>query len=227
MKTILTYGTFDLFHKGHLEILRRAKEMGNFLIVGVTIEKFNVERGKTNVIDSFEKRCQNVLKTGLVDKIIPDISFPQKEFDIKENNVDIVVMGSDWSGKFDYCKEWGVDVVYLERTPNISTTLLKNTNMESYIVRDKEENLRIFKGCEPYKVGDVWTNEQTLSCEIINKGVIIKDLDMIERFKVLSFNDKPVKLAHKKVDIVIPHVNNEDEMWIKLYEKYICIKISF
>lgn len=125
-KTVITYGTFDMFHIGHTNILRRAKALANGgkLIVGVTIEKFNIERGKTDVQDSYEKRCQNVLDSGYADEVIPDISFPQKEIDIKEHKVDLVVMGHDWEGRFDYCKEW-CDVVYLPRTPGISTTMLK------------------------------------------------------------------------------------------------------
>ena len=125
-RTVITYGTFDLFHIGHKNIIRRAKELANGgkLIVGVTTEKFNIERGKTDVQDSYEKRCQNVMATGYVDEVIPDISFPQKEIDIKEHNVDLVVMGHDWEGGFDYCKEW-CDVIYLPRTLGISTTILK------------------------------------------------------------------------------------------------------
>ena len=116
-KVVLTYGTFDLFHEGHLNIITKAKEVscGGKVIVGVTIDSFNKERGKNNVIDSYEIRCKNVLDTGLVDEIIPDISFPQKEFDIKKYNVDIVVMGMDWKDKFDYCKQWGVNVIYFDR----------------------------------------------------------------------------------------------------------------
>jgi lipopolysaccharide cholinephosphotransferase len=130
-RTVITYGTFDMFHIGHENIIRRAKELANGgkLIVGVTIEKFNIERGKTDVQDSYEKRCANVMATGYVDEVIPDISFPQKEIDIKTHNVDLVVMGHDWEGKFDYCKDW-CDVVYLQRTPEISTTILKEQMRE-------------------------------------------------------------------------------------------------
>ena len=130
-RTVITYGTFDMFHIGHKNIIRRAKELANGgkLIVGVTIEAFNIERGKTDVQDSYEKRCENVMATGYVDEVIPDISFPQKEIDIKQHNVDLVVMGHDWEGRFDYCKDW-CDVVYLPRTPEISTTILKEQMRE-------------------------------------------------------------------------------------------------
>ena len=130
-RTVITYGTFDMFHIGHENIIRRAKELANGgkLIVGVTIEEFNIERGKTDVQDSYEKRCENVMATSYVDEVIPDISFPQKEIDIKTHKVDLVVMGHDWEGKFDYCKDW-CDVVYLQRTPEISTTILKEQMRE-------------------------------------------------------------------------------------------------
>ena len=141
-RTVITYGTFDMFHVGHENIIRRAKELANGgkLIVGVTIEAFNIERGKTDVQDSYEKRCQNVMATGYADEVIPDISFPQKEIDIKEHNVDLVVMGHDWEGKFDYCKEW-CDVIYLPRTPEISTTILKE-QMRFGISQSLNEELR-------------------------------------------------------------------------------------
>lgn len=142
MRTVITYGTFDLFHEGHIKILRRAKELaeGGELIVGVTIESFNIERGKLDVQDSYETRCNNVLGSGYVDRVIPDISFPQKFIDIKENGVALVVMGDDWAGKFDYCKEL-CDVIYLPRTPHISTTILKE-QMKDGISKSLNEELR-------------------------------------------------------------------------------------
>ena len=141
-RTVITYGTFDMFHIGHKNIIRRAKELANGgrLIVGVTIEAFNIERGKTDVQDSYEKRCENVMATGYVDEVIPDISFPQKEIDIREHKVDLVVMGHDWEGKFDYCKDW-CDVIYLQRTPEISTTILKE-QMREGISKSLNEELR-------------------------------------------------------------------------------------
>ena len=133
-RTVITYGTFDMFHIGHENIIRRAKELANGgkLIVGVTTEAFNIERGKTDVQDSYEKRCENVMATGYVDEVIPDISFPQKEIDIRDHKVDLVVMGHDWEGKFDYCKDW-CDVVYLQRTPGVSTTILKERMKKSQL----------------------------------------------------------------------------------------------
>lgn len=120
-KVIITYGTFDYFHEGHLNILRRAKELGAYLIVGVTSESYDIERGKLNVHNSCVERVENVRKTGLADKIIIEEYEGQKIDDIQKYDVDIFVLGSDWCGYFDYLKEY-CEVVYLERTRGISST---------------------------------------------------------------------------------------------------------
>lgn len=125
MKTIITYGTFDLFHKGHYNILKRAKENGDYLIVGVTGEQYDIERGKLNVSQTIAERIENVRKTGLADKIITEEYEGQKISDIKKYNVDVFVIGSDWLGKFDFLKEH-CEVLYLERTKDISSTMLRN-----------------------------------------------------------------------------------------------------
>ena len=124
MKKVITYGTFDLFHKGHYNILKRAKDLGDYLIVGVTSESYDLERGKLNVQDSLIKRIENVRATGLADEIIIEEYQGQKIHDIIRYQADIFVVGSDWRGKFDYLKEY-CDVHYLERTKNISSTILR------------------------------------------------------------------------------------------------------
>lgn len=126
MKKVITYGTFDLFHQGHLNILKRAKKMGDYLIVGVTSENYDYSRGKLNVSQTLMERIENVKSTGLADKIIVEEYFGQKIRDIKEYNVDTFVIGSDWLNKFDYLKPF-CNVVYLERTKGISSTQLRNT----------------------------------------------------------------------------------------------------
>jgi len=125
MKKIITYGTFDLLHDGHISILKRAKALGDYLIVAITADYFDIQRGKMNVSDSLIKRIDNVRSTGYADEIIIEEYEGQKITDIQKHEVDIFTVGSDWTGKFDYLKEY-CDVVYLERTPDVSSTNLRN-----------------------------------------------------------------------------------------------------
>lgn len=125
MKRVITYGTFDLLHNGHINILKRAKELGDYLIVGVTSENYDISRGKLNVSESLMQRIENVRKTGLADEIIVEEYFGQKIHDIKKYNIDIFVIGSDWYSKFDYLKDL-CEVVYLPRTKGVSSTELRN-----------------------------------------------------------------------------------------------------
>lgn len=127
MTKVITYGTFDLFHEGHYRLLKRAKALGDYLIVGVTTEAYDKARGKLNVIDSLVTRIENVRKTGFADEIVIEESQGQKVNDIQKFHVDIFAIGSDWTGEFDYLKDY-CDVVYLERTKNISSTMLREKN---------------------------------------------------------------------------------------------------
>ena len=127
MKKVITYGTYDLFHEGHYKLLKRAKELGDYLIVGVTTEHFDEARGKLNVVDPIMKRIENVKNTGLADMIIVEDHEGQKIEDIQKYNVDIFTVGSDWIGTFDYLNAF-CKVVYLERTPNISSTMLRSSS---------------------------------------------------------------------------------------------------
>ncbi len=122
--TIITYGTFDLFHIGHLNLLKRIKNLCSNLIVGVSTDEFNALKGKTTVI-SYEDRSKIVEAIKYVDKVIPEQSWEQKLFDIEKYNVDCFVIGDDWRGKFDFLKE-KCEVLYLSRTPDISSTKLKS-----------------------------------------------------------------------------------------------------
>jgi len=124
MKTVITYGTFDLFHIGHLRLLQRAKELGDKLIVAVSTDEFNLIKGKKAIIP-YEQRAEIVKNIKCVDLVIPENSWEQKVDDIKKYNVDIFVMGEDWKGKFDYLKEY-CEVVYLPRTEGISSTEIRN-----------------------------------------------------------------------------------------------------
>lgn len=130
MKKVITYGTYDLLHQGHINLLRRARELGDYLIVGVTNDNFDRDRGKLNVRNNVLERVEAVKATGYADQIIIEDYVGQKIDDIQKYGVDIFVIGSDWEGKFDYLKEF-CDVVYLPRTEGISSTMLRNDSQET------------------------------------------------------------------------------------------------
>ena len=127
MTKVITYGTFDLFHEGHYRLLERAKALGDYLIVGVTTENYDKARGKLNVVDDLMTRIENVKKTGFADEIIIEETIGQKVSDVQKYKVDIFTVGSDWIGHFDYMADY-CKVVYLERTKNVSSTMLRNQN---------------------------------------------------------------------------------------------------
>lgn len=129
MIKVITYGTFDLFHEGHYRLLQRAKALGDYLIVGVTTENYDQARGKLNVVDSLMTRIENVKKTGFADEVIIEESIGQKVSDVKKYKVDIFTVGSDWIGHFDYMAEY-CKVVYLDRTKDVSSTMLRNQNFK-------------------------------------------------------------------------------------------------
>ncbi len=126
MKRILTYGTFDLLHYGHIRILKRAKELGDYLVVALSTDEFNATKGK-KAYHSYETRKKMLEAIRYVDLVIPENNWEQKIDDIKDYKIDVCVMGSDWAGsdKFDYLKDY-CEVVFLERTPGVSTTQIKN-----------------------------------------------------------------------------------------------------
>lgn len=125
MKRVITYGTFDLLHYGHINLLRRAKMLGDYLIVAVSTDDFNWNEKNKKCYFSYEERKALVEAIRYVDLVIPEESWDQKPNDIKEYHADVFVMGDDWKGKFDYLNEYA-EVVYLPRTPEISTTQIKN-----------------------------------------------------------------------------------------------------
>lgn len=129
MKKVITYGTFDLLHYGHINLLRRAKEMGDYLIVALSTDEFNWNSKQKKCYFSYEKRKQLLEAIRYVDLVIPEECWEQKISDVKEFRVDTFVIGDDWEGKFDFLKDY-CDVVYLPRTPDISTTQIK-TNLGS------------------------------------------------------------------------------------------------
>lgn len=124
-KTIITYGTFDMFHIGHLNLLRRLSEMADRVIVGVSTDEFNEQKGKKTLIP-YDQRAEIVSAIQYVDLVIPEKSWEQKLSDVKEHKVDMFAIGKDWEGKFDFLSDL-CEVVYLDRTESISTTDLKRS----------------------------------------------------------------------------------------------------
>ena len=132
MKRIITYGTFDLLHYGHISLLKRAKALGDYLIVGLSTDEFNWNEKWKKCYFPFEKRKRLLEAIRYVDLVIPEESWEQKTSDVREYHVDTFVMGDDWHGKFDFLRDL-CEVVYLERTPEISTTQIKS-DLSSVIV---------------------------------------------------------------------------------------------
>ena len=126
MKKVITYGTFDLLHYGHINLLRRAKSLGDYLIVGLSTDEFNNKDKNKECYFDYENRKSLLDAVRYVDLVIPEKNWEQKISDIQKHNVDLFVIGDDWKGKFDYLKDFGIEVVYLSRTKEISTSKIKN-----------------------------------------------------------------------------------------------------
>ncbi len=131
MKRVITYGTFDLLHYGHINLLRRAKALGDYLIVALSTDDFNQNEKHKHTYFTYEQRKQLVESVRYVDLVIPERNWEQKASDIHEYHIDIFVIGDDWKGKFDYLKNEGIEVVYLPRTPEISSSQIKKDLFDS------------------------------------------------------------------------------------------------
>lgn len=125
MKRVITYGTFDLLHYGHINLLRRAKMLGDYLIVALSTDEFNWHDKHKKTYFSYEQRKQLLESIRYVDLVIPEKNWNQKKSDMRKYHIDTFVMGDDWKGKFDFLKDEGVDVVYLPRTAEISSSKIK------------------------------------------------------------------------------------------------------
>ena len=125
MKKVITYGTFDMLHYGHINLLRRAKELGDYLAVALSTDEFNWNEKQKKCYFSYEHRKLLLEAIRYVDEVIPENNWDQKRTDIHDHHIDIFVMGDDWKGHFDFLEEEGAQVVYLPRTPDISTTQIK------------------------------------------------------------------------------------------------------
>jgi glycerol-3-phosphate cytidylyltransferase len=146
-KTVITYGTFDLFHIGHLNLFRRLKEIGNYLVVGVSTDDFNQAKCKKSIIP-FEQRIEIVRSIKYVDLAIPEKSWEQKLYDVKKYKVNIFAIGEDWKGKFEFLKEY-CEVLYLPRTPGISSTDIRK--LLNVLSVSKEDLLKAFEVLEQIK----------------------------------------------------------------------------
>lgn len=186
MKTVITYGTYDLFHQGHYNLLKRAKALGDYLIVGVTSDYFDKSREKFNVHDDLMTRIENVKKTGFADKIVIEEYFGQKIDDIKKYHVDIFTVGSDWVGHFDYLNEY-CQVIYLERTKGISSTEIRNSNKINLGIVGNEkildrflDEMRFVSGIEA--IG-YWAEEDNVS--LIYKSIKTENLSKYTSYEQL------------------------------------------
>lgn len=142
MRKVLTYGTFDLLHYGHIRLLKRAKELGDYLVVAISTDDFNEKKGKKSYF-SYDVRAEMVSAIKYVDMVIPEETWEQKLDDVISNDIDVVVMGNDWAGsdKFDYLKDY-CDVVFLDRTEGISTTKIKG---DLNLVEEEKKNVKSLK----------------------------------------------------------------------------------
>ena len=126
MKRVITYGTFDLLHYGHINLLRRAKALGDYLVVALSSDEFNQKEKNKTTYFTYEQRKQLLEAIRYVDLVIPENSWQQKKSDVHEYHIDVFVIGDDWRGKFDFLESEGVEVVYLSRTPEISSSQIKS-----------------------------------------------------------------------------------------------------
>lgn len=196
MKKVITYGTFDLLHYGHKRLLERAKELGDYLIVGVTSDDYDKERGKINVQQPLSERIAAVRETGLANKIIVEEYEGQKIDDIKKYKVDIFTVGSDWIGKFDYLNSY-CDVIYLERTKGISSSEL----------REKERSLTMGIICDTPRIINKFQGEDKFVNGIEITGVCSKDEENLNNeVKLLEFNTDDYMQLLKNVDSVYINV---------------------
>lgn len=196
MVKVITYGTYDMLHRGHIRLLERAKALGDYLIVGVTADDFDKTRGKINVQQSLMERIDGVKSTGLADEIIVEEYEGQKIDDIKKYDVDIFTVGSDWKGKFDYLNEY-CKVVYLERTQGVSSTE----------IREQKRQLRM---------GLV--GESKYLCKLLKESTYVNGLS-IEVIYSDSLDDVPAELKKLKMvtDNLDVFINAVDAVYIRSF----------
>lgn len=198
MVKVITYGTYDLLHYGHIRLLERAKALGDYLIVGVTADSFDLTRGKINVQQSLMERIEGVRSTGLADEIIVEEYEGQKIDDIKRYDIDIFTVGSDWEGKFDYLNEY-CKVVYLDRTQGISSSEIRAEKRDLHVGLVGESTilnkfLRESRYVNGVTVCGICTQDrQDLSPEVLSLGCVTDDLD-----EVLQVSDALYIASHPR-----------------------------
>ena len=185
MKKVITYGTYDLLHYGHIKLLERAKALGDYLIVGVTADDFDKTRGKINVQQSLMERIEAVRATGIADEIIVEEYEGQKIDDIKRYNIDIFTVGSDWVGFFDYLKEF-CEVVYLDRTQGVSSSELRAEKRELKIGIIGESSVVMSKFVSECNyvngvsvIGICAQNKQSLSDALLNLPLVTSEYELL------------------------------------------------
>ena len=185
MKKVITYGTYDLLHYGHIKLLERAKSLGDYLIVGVTADDFDRTRGKINVQQSLMERIEAVRATGIADKIIVEEYEGQKIDDIKRYNIDIFTVGSDWVGFFDYLKEF-CEVVYLDRTQGVSSSELRAEKRELKIGIIGESSVVMSKFVSECNyvngvsvIGICAQNKQSLSDALLSLPLVTSEYELL------------------------------------------------
>ena len=175
MKKVITYGTFDLLHRGHIRLLERAKELGDCLIVGVTSDDYDKSRGKINVKQSLIERMEAIRATGLADEIIVEEYEGQKIDDIRRYGVDVFTVGTDWEGHFDYLKDY-CEVIYLERTEGISSSEVRaeHDKIRVGFVGDNrvvEKYIRESRFVNGIEITGLYTEDRELSEELTGSGL--------------------------------------------------------
>lgn len=204
MKKVITYGSFDYLHFGHIRLLERAKSLGDYLIVGVTSEDYDRKRGKINVQQSLAQRIDNVRKTGLADEIIVEEYIGQKIDDIKRYDIDIFTIGSDWKGKFDYLKEY-CEVVYLPRTKGISSTEIrcKNNDIKLGLVGDDLNYLKRYQNEDRFVNGinvvGVCSNNKEVSTIFSDLQIITDDIDELIKHVDAIYIDSSVNQHYMQI----------------------------
>ncbi len=202
LKKVITYGTFDLFHDGHYNILKRAKEYGDYLVVGVTGENYDIGRGKLSVYDSLADRIDNVKKTGFADEIIVEEYLGQKIGDIVRYGIDTFVIGDDWRGKFDHLSRY-CNMVYLERTAGVSSTQIRQEKLESY------------------RIGII--------VDTLDDNTIVSEAEQLNGFKVVSVfaEDESVKNAFQEEYSISQTAGSVDQLFEQTDIVYIRCALNY